>query len=775
METRICCAYNLSRGCPVSSRVTVAHSAQQPLKVLKVLLNELALDSESSLWLTHLTKAPQMMRLFPFDFVYLDGDLRIIEGVELLPEVPFPGFRREVVSALILPLYTLASTGTGRDDQLLICTSEELELRLAEISAQHHLAPVAASPAETAGEIRIPLIPHPAQGPRPFTSPRIPLPIHSSTVMPGTGFTVSLTASWQISSSTMSAVLPEVEAGEEVAATGNAALLDAEEAVVPEARVAEPEPAEAREEQADDPACEPTPVVEVAASVEEDLSPATATAPEELRGDVAAETNVQTVALEATADVVSDPALETAAPEAAEEAVAVEAIPEAAVREATDEAVAAEAAPEAVTVEPTSVPVTSSIEADRPSESIPLIPDAALKTVESVEPATTKTPASNEWPAAGKQHANSLVQKAPAIAPPSAPSTPRTESHDKKKDPLGTRVIRWLNLEDPPPERRSIIRLLLQGLQAYDTDGDGSKRYDVRDVCPPGFYLRTREQWRAGQVVSLVLEKKGATGPDHERRVTVQARVVRCDEDGFGLEFVFPEGTEFHPWQRVKTKRSDETEADFILKELRLARALGFLQRLCPGVAPEIKHALHDRLSNKRVASAVEIALKAESSLARNRNAGTAFVHPDVLMRIIEGGSWIEDDWIRGMWAGILVSSCGADGQDTSNLAFLDLLAKLNRIHLRVLTLVCRKGVEAMAPGQSAAKLDLDCTADELMEAADSHSFARIQQTIGHLSTFGLIAEAARPSYVMLTGKEKTRTVPTNLGLKMYARCNGQR
>ncbi len=749
METRNCCAHNLSKGCSISSRVTVADSLLEPLKVLRTMVT-LAIDSQTSLWLTPLLNTPMMTRLFPFDLVYLDSNLRVIEAVELVPEAPFPPFDRAVASALILPHHTVASTGVGKGDELLICAEEEFKLRHAEVvPAERALAPVSASATETAGEVSLPLMSAPAPAPKPFIAPRIPVPLHTGTVAAGTGFTVSLTTSWRISSSTMAATLPEVEAEEEVPAIEKAAVLDptaaaelAESSVGEEAVVAAPQ------------------AVEETAAPE--ASPEIATP--ELSPEIAApEASEETLAVES--------APETVTPEEIDETAAIEATTpsETAFLKLTPETDAPEAKLETVALEAPPPQVEQSPDKDRPSDSIPLASAAA-------EPVETKTPASELGsPAAGKPRVKKDARNAPAIVSTPRPSTPETKSQDKKKDPLGTRVIRWLNLEDPPPERRSIIRLLLQGLQAYDANGDGSKRYDVRDLCPPGFYLRTREKWQAGEVVSLVLEKTGATGNDHERRVTVQARVVRCDNEGFGFEFVFPEGTEFRPWERVRTKRSDETEADFILRELRLARALGFLQRVCPSAAPEIKHALHDRLSNKRVASSVEIALKAEASLARNGNAGTGLVHPNVVMRIIENGSWIEDDWIRGLWAGILVSAHSADGQDTSNLVFMDLLAKLNPIHLRILTLVCRKGAEAIASGQSANKLNLYCTAEELMGAADSHSFARIQQSIGHLSTSGLIAETSRPSYVQLTGKEKTRTVPTPLGMEMYARLNGRR
>ena len=696
METRICRAYNLSRSCSVSSKVTVAHSALQPLKALKVLLNGLALDAESSLWLNPLQNAPMMMRLFPFDFVYLDAELSVLEGIELHPEVPFPPFRREVRSALILPIHTLASTGTCTGDRLLICAEEELSTLLAEIAAQRELASGAATAAVT---VETPLI-SVTQIPEPPLLPAAPsqnrVPRRSGPLTPGTGFTVSLSTTWQITSSTTSAaVIPESESDMKSAAVDDRIAPIAEDISGVETPVAEPEIAQVPKLPATEPGSE-------------------------------------TALAESSSSIPEEPA---AIPEADHEA-----------------------------------------DQEVPSESERALKARIAAFVPSPSPKSTeKAKASDRTvkiQAARNPQAKAPVKATPEVAPALEPSTETTDQ-DKKRDPLGTRVIRWLNLEEPLPERRSVIRLLLQGLEAYEAKGERSKRYAVRDVCPPGLFLRTTEKWPIGRVVSLVIEKKGASENDHEHHVRIQARVIRCDEDGIGLAFVFPEGTEFEPWQRVKTKRSDETEADFILRELRLSTALGFLCRLCPGAATEIKHALHNRLSNKRVASAVDIALKAERTLARDEKIVAVFAHPEVVMRVIENGSWIEDDWIRGLWAGILVSSCGNDGQDTSNLVFMDLLAKLTPIHLRILTFVCGKGSSKAAPGETPAKPGIECTAKELMEAADSQSFPRIQQTIGHLSSFGLLAESSRPSYVSLTGKEKTRAVPTSLGLKMYARCHG--
>jgi hypothetical protein len=298
---------------------------------------------------------------------------------------------------------------------------------------------------------------------------------------------------------------------------------------------------------------------------------------------------------------------------------------------------------------------------------------------------------------------------------------------------------------------------------------------EVRDVSPSGLYLRTRKRWQLRRIFTLTLQRKGAGEDEFQSRVNVRVAAVRNDRDGVGLSWVLPKNVTFDPWRRVHTKRSDETDLQFFIREIRLTKALAFLEEVCPASTEEMKHALQERFSNKRVASAVEIALKAEDLLERNRNEGPVLAHSDIVMRILENGSWIEDDWIRRMWAGLLVSSCNADGSDKTNLAFLDLMARLTPIHLRILSYVCKKAVETISPDKPAAKLEIYCSTKELMEAADSHSFQRILQTIGHLSNFGLLQDVLRPSYSAADDKMNTRTTPTPLGLQMYAHCLGQR
>ena len=152
MDTPIFCVYNLAKRVFLSSKVTVADTVSQPLKVLKDLV---ALDAESGLWLTPLHGRPTIPKLFPYDLAYLDNDFHVVEMVEVVPGIDFPPHRREVTSAVVLPPETLRSSQTGLGDSLIVCPKEEIQGRLAGANpaaqdsvAKNHEPAVLEAPAE---------------------------------------------------------------------------------------------------------------------------------------------------------------------------------------------------------------------------------------------------------------------------------------------------------------------------------------------------------------------------------------------------------------------------------------------------------------------------------------------------------------------------------------------------------------------------------------------------------------------------------------------------
>src|SRR3569833_4587811 len=134
MEATFCRAYNTSKARRLSLRITPADCAGEPFKLMKVILDGLAQNPEAAFWLTNLQHSPQIVRIFPLDFAYLDSDLNILQAVELPPGGPQPKFHPQAASALILPLGFLASNNTAEGDQLLISSEDDFDLRIDELN-----------------------------------------------------------------------------------------------------------------------------------------------------------------------------------------------------------------------------------------------------------------------------------------------------------------------------------------------------------------------------------------------------------------------------------------------------------------------------------------------------------------------------------------------------------------------------------------------------------------------------------------------------------------
>jgi hypothetical protein len=144
MENRVFSAYNLARGVPLNSKLKVADTGDQPLKLLNTVITGMGMDSTAALWLTPLHSIPAVPRVFPFDLIYLDKDYRVLETAEMGPGIDFPAFFAEVASALILPPDTLHRTHTTLGDRLIVCASNDLESLLGAAGAASPAPPQAA-------------------------------------------------------------------------------------------------------------------------------------------------------------------------------------------------------------------------------------------------------------------------------------------------------------------------------------------------------------------------------------------------------------------------------------------------------------------------------------------------------------------------------------------------------------------------------------------------------------------------------------------------------
>jgi len=331
------------------------------------------------------------------------------------------------------------------------------------------------------------------------------------------------------------------------------------------------------------------------------------------------------------------------------------------------------------------------------------------------------------------------------------------------------RFLHWMNPKAVDKEQRVSIRRQAPELAAYGGPEGEPKKHEVGDISSTGVYLRTEERWEPGTKVALTLQRNGPAEHREDKRVEVEADAVRWGKDGVALEFAFPEAMRLDLWEAAAKGEASETGPDYIVHEMRMARALGVFRSICPEVEEKVTRMLRKEFSSVRVAGGIRIVLMAERLLRPRAEPTGLRVPADLLLHILEMGSLAEEGWVQSMWAGLLASACTREGEDESNVPFAEILSHLAPVHLRVLEMVCRKALTAAQEGSQA----FICTIGELTKGLDLTNVAKTLRTVAELGDHGLMTPVRRsPSDPLDT---EARTSATRMGLQMYARCHGQR
>lgn len=311
----------------------------------------------------------------------------------------------------------------------------------------------------------------------------------------------------------------------------------------------------------------------------------------------------------------------------------------------------------------------------------------------------------------------------------------------------------------------------LPGLAAYHWDGSVPKLDRVRNISSTGVYLQTPDRWDMGEIITLTLQREGPPRMGFDHCVRLKTQAVRWGDDGVGLAFNLLDQKDLRLWDSPLKTDTSYTQPEDLLREFRVASALAFIRRVAPSSSKEVRRLLREGLSNYRVESAVNIVLKAESLSASRPDTDALRVHPQLVMRVLEGGSWAEDEWVRLMWAGLLASSLTQDDSDDSNLQLANSLGQLTTVHFRILTAACTRASQlATGFGWTYAK-QTGCTMEEIMKVTGARDKLRVEREMDHLTELGLLERREiAPSFMV---DKEPNVVPTALGMKLWASCEG--
>lgn len=323
------------------------------------------------------------------------------------------------------------------------------------------------------------------------------------------------------------------------------------------------------------------------------------------------------------------------------------------------------------------------------------------------------------------------------------------------------------------PEKPRAERRVPLGFVAWQANNPASKKSTVADISSSGLYLHTQERWPVGEVIPLAIEVEGWLEKGEQQQISVQALVVRTDEDGVGLSFVLP--TDFDPelWRVLVADSAVLTDPKDLAYAIKMMRTALFLYRLCHAEANEAILLLGGELDGPRTENAFEVALGAEKLLASETDANKMRAHPGIVSSLLKYGSWAQDDLTRQLWIGLFVTSCHLDANDKSSSAFIDLLVNVTPTQGLILVTACNKVKDLIGDSDSPPRARIVFTPAEMTRLTGIYDPSRVAVETAYLFNSGLIERVF--DFTSYLPTENFDITPSRLGLELYKRCKGER
>jgi hypothetical protein len=197
--------------------------------------------------------------------------------------------------------------------------------------------------------------------------------------------------------------------------------------------------------------------------------------------------------------------------------------------------------------------------------------------------------------------------------------------------------------------------------------------------------------------------------------------------------------------------------------------AFGLLKRISYPVADKIGDFLAKN-AERALNNFTNFMSAVQDKLDANNVRQGELVPPRISNKIVQEILWIDDPFLRIMWAGLMASGCTEKGDDDSNLIFVNLLAELTRLQAHILKFICENSKKYVTTASLIHCQDFIVPLAKLQEIACDNDIHRLDREMDRLSALGLL----RGGFSLYENKFVNVT-PTPLALHMYVRCQGSR
>lgn len=197
----------------------------------------------------------------------------------------------------------------------------------------------------------------------------------------------------------------------------------------------------------------------------------------------------------------------------------------------------------------------------------------------------------------------------------------------------------------------------------------------------------------------------------------------------------------------------------------------GFLNLVCAPALGEFGQLVQDKVRNWRLNNVVKMLQKAEGKLEYIDGTLQVKSHPRVAISIIEKSSFIDDETVQNMWAGLFASSCTQDGEDDENLIFIDLLEKLTFSQAKLLNYSIKNCKKILFQNGLVIPDKFYMHCDDIKKLTGLKDIHRIDRELDYLRTLGLIDEQEGG---FSTGNElMANMTPSYLALSLFVKSQG--
>src|SRR5262245_24403654 len=131
--------------------------------------------------------------------------------------------------------------------------------------------------------------------------------------------------------------------------------------------------------------------------------------------------------------------------------------------------------------------------------------------------------------------------------------------------------------------------------------------------------------------------------------------------------------------------------------------------------------------------------------MASNTAQQDVHAHPRIVGAILEQSSWIDDDMVQEMWAGLLSTSCTEDGDDVRHLIFTNLLGSLTKLQEKVLKYCCEAADKGVTLSGLLFANRLQVSRDQLNAITGEKDLHRLDRELDHMRSMELIQGGFHP------------------------------